>query len=109
MKSLHSAITYASLALADPRIVVLARLLALGALVLLPTLAAAYPGEGLVMWARSNVVAPLCFFAIVTSILVACFRPQLAIGAVFVTIASLFVMWIMSNGATVTSQLQGQN
>ena len=109
MKSLHFALSRPSFALADPRVVAIARLLVLGALVLLPTLAAAYPGEQMVMWARSSIVAPLCFFAILTSILVACFRPQLAIGAVFVTIASLFVMWVMSNGAAVTSQLQGSN
>ena len=93
--------------LSDPRLA--SRLSFLAVAVFTPAVALAFPGEQFALWARSYIVAPLCFFAIVTSILVACFRPQLAIGAVFVTIASLFVMWVMSNGAAVTSQLQGSN
>ena len=92
-----------------PRVRAVAGFLAIAALVLLPQLALAYPGEQMVTWARGTIVAPLCFFAIVVSIVVALVRPQLAVVAVWVTVISLFLMYVMSNGATITGQLQSSN
>jgi hypothetical protein len=85
----------------DPLFAAAARGLFLSALVCLPQLALAYPGEQMVSWARGTIVAPLCFFAIVVSIVVALVRPQLAVVAVWVTIISLFLMFVLSNGATI--------
>jgi hypothetical protein len=93
----------------DPLFAAAARGLFLSALVCLPQLALAYPGEQMVSWARGSIVAPLCFFAIVVSIVVALVRPQLAVVAVWVTIISLFLMFVLSNGATITGQLQSSS
>ena len=95
--------------LAPSRLAVAVQLCALAAMLLLPQLALAYPGEQMVTWARGTIVAPLCFFAIVVSIVVALVRPQLAVVAVWVTVISLFLMYVMSNGATITGQLQNSN
>jgi hypothetical protein len=94
---------------AHPRVRLMVGFLAMAALVLLPQLALAYPGEQMVNWARGSIVAPLCFFAIVISIVVSLVRPQLAVVAVWVTVISLFLMYVMSNGATITGQLQSSN
>jgi hypothetical protein len=91
----------------DPRLA--GRLALVAALVFLPVLAQAYPGEQMVNWARGSIVAPLCFLAIVVSIAVALVRPQVAVVAVWVTIISLFLMFVLSNGATITGQLQSTN
>jgi hypothetical protein len=79
------------------------------ALLVLPAVAIAYPGEQMVTWARNSIVAPLCFLAIAVSVCVALVRPQLASIAVWVTVISLFLMWILSNGQAITSQLQSSN
>jgi hypothetical protein len=94
---------------ADPRLAAAARLLFLSALAWLPQIALAYPGEQMVSWARGSIVAPLCFFAIVVAIVVALVRPQLAVVAVWVTVISLFLMYVLSNGATITGQLQSSS
>ncbi len=95
--------------LAPSRLMVAVQLCALAAMLVLPQLALAYPGEQMVTWAKGTIVAPLCFFAIVVSIVVALVRPQLAVVAVWVTVISLFLMYVMSNGATITGQLQSSN
>jgi hypothetical protein len=85
------------------------RVLLVGALIALPALALAYPGEQLVNYARNNIVAPLCFLAIAVAICAALIRPQVAVAVVWVTVISLFLMWILSNGQSITSQLQSPN
>ena len=100
---------YARRLLDNPRAADALRIVFLGALLALPAVALAYPGEQMVTWARSNIVAPLCFLAIAVSVCVALVRPQMASIAVWVTVISLFLMWILSNGQSITSQLQNSN
>ena len=100
--------------LANTRLAAAVELFALPVVLLLPQRALAYPGEQMVTWARGSIVASLClfgivFFAIVVSIVVALARPQLAVAAVWVTVISLFLMYVMSNGATITGQLQSSS
>ncbi len=109
MRSLHELWWRMRRIFADPRVAVGARLLFLSAVLWLPGVAFGYPGEQMVTWARSSIVAPLCFFAIVVAVCVALVRPQLAAVAVWVTVISLFLMWVMSNGQTITSQMQSSN
>jgi hypothetical protein len=69
-------------------------------------MASAYPGETFILWLRGSVIAPLCFFGILGSVLFVCFRPQHAVIVLGATIAALFVMYLMSNGSQVTHQLE---
>ena len=106
MKILEHALHCANRILVDPRLALAVRLSSVAVAVFLPAVALAYPGEAFILWARSSVVAPVCLFAIIGSLIMLMFRPQNAVLLLGVTIGALFVMWVMSNGAQITSQLQ---
>ena len=90
----------------DPGVVSALRLSLVLAAVFLPAVALAYPGEQFIMWARGTIVAPLCLFAIVGAIIAILFRPQHAVVLIGVVVGSLLLMWVMSNGSQITSELQ---
>ena len=83
-----------------------ARIAALVAIAVLPQLALAYPGQEMVEWARGAILAPLCLFAIIGSILVALIQPRFMIAAVWTLVISFFLFFVISNGTTIIGHLQ---
>jgi hypothetical protein len=83
-----------------------ARLFAAGLAVVLPRLALAYPGQAMVEWARGAILAPLCLFAIIGSILVALIQPRFMIAAVWTLVISFFLFFVIANGTTIIGHLQ---
>jgi len=80
----------------------------LAALLLLPEVAFAstYAGQALLEWARGMIIAPLCLLSIVVSIAIAVFRPDFVKAAVWVTVVSLFLFFVISNATTIIGYLQ---
>ena len=83
-----------------------ARLCAAVLAMVLPRLALAYPGQAMVEWARGAILAPLCLFAIIGSILVALIQPRFMIAAVWTLVISFFLFFIIANGTTIIGHLQ---
>jgi hypothetical protein len=82
------------------------RLVLLAAFVAAPQLAFAYPGQEMIEWARGAIIAPLCLFAVLGSILVALIQPRFMIGALWTLVISFFVFFVIANGTTIISHLQ---
>ena len=83
-----------------------AHLALLSALVAVPQIAFAYPGQEMMEWARGAIIAPLCLFAILGSILVALIQPRFMVGALWTLVISFFVFFVIANGTTIISHLQ---
>ena len=82
------------------------RPIAIAAVLAVPQLALAYPGQEMVEWARGTILAPLCLFAIIGSILVALIQPRYMIAAVWTLVISFFLFFVIANGSTIIGHLQ---
>lgn len=72
----------------------------------LPSTVVAYPGQQLLEWVAPNILAPIAFLSFVVALAVAKFRPQLAMGAVYVLIAAVVMFFVINSGTTIIGLLQ---
>jgi hypothetical protein len=95
-----------SRSLLGSRAVLGAQLATFALAVAVPCVALAYPGQEMVEWARGAILAPLCLFAIIGSILVALVQPRFMIAAVWTLVISFFLFFVIANGSTIIGHLQ---
>ncbi|WP_242392169.1 hypothetical protein [Anaeromyxobacter oryzisoli] len=71
-----------------------------------PSLALAYPGQTLLEYGRNFIIAPLGLFAIVVGVGAAMFKPDLVKGAIWTAVICAFLFAIISGAPAIMSALQ---
>lgn len=71
-----------------------------------PGVALAYPGQTLLEYGRSFVIAPLGLFAIVVGIAGAMFKPDLVKSAIWTAVICAFLFAVISGAPMIMSALQ---
>jgi hypothetical protein len=79
------------------------------ALLLSPTGAVAYAGQGLLEYARNYVIAPLGLFAIVVGVAAAMFKPEIVRNAIWSAVICAFLFFLISAAPTLVSLLQNSS
>jgi hypothetical protein len=77
-----------------------------GALLVCPTGASAYAGQGLLEYARSYIIAPLGLFAIVVGVAAAMFKPEIVRSAIWSAVICAFLFFLVSAAPTLINLLQ---
>lgn len=75
-------------------------------LLLSSTVAMAYPGEALLTWARTYIIAPVGLLAIVIGVFASIFRPDMIRGAAYTAIICAVLFFIIQNANTLMTAMQ---
>ncbi len=75
-------------------------------IVVAPAFALAYPGQTLLEYGRTFIIAPLGLFAIVVGVGGAMFKPDLVKGAIWTAVICAFLFAIISGAPAIMNALQ---
>lgn len=64
-------------------------------------------GQGIIDWARTNIVLPVGVFSIIVAIGASIFRPEFVKGALYTALITAVLFFVMSGASTLATALGG--